>query len=165
MKKTAYLANFPQMGWPSRAQIKPFFFPATGNNWPTDGGNDAWALSLFPDANPNERGVNSRDTGIHLSMVGVPDFGVFMHWHHTGATIEDSYFSKGDLSKLKLHVRTLQSDARPLGFFIPFATAWLAVEDFMSNPGSRSGRIEWVHWRDLPFPPFLDPHEATCVND
>jgi hypothetical protein len=44
----------------------------------------------------------------------------------------------------------------PTGCFLPPATAWLAVQDFLSNPERQSKRVEWVDDDGIPWPDSLN---------
>jgi hypothetical protein len=165
MKKTCNFDHLPRMAWPIPSELKRYFEAPDGNAWPQTSGNDHWGLRVFPDMDPNEPGLRITDKGTHLELVGIPGYGVFVYWWRVSDGPTVRFYSKADPSKFHLQVRSLHSDAWPLGMFIPFATAWLAVEDFIIGNGARSTRIEWVNANDLPPNTFLDPHDATCVND
>ena len=98
-------------------------------------------------------------------MWGDPKHGVLLWYHRDG--IEDGldYFSKGDLSKIKLYMRTTHDDIRPIGLFVPFQKAWLAVEDFINGEGALSDRIEWIAAQELPENTFPDPFEDVEFED
>ena len=69
----------------------------------------------------------------------------------------DAYTSRGDLNRLGEIVRTLHDDRLPVGLFIPFPKAWLAVKEFMETEGQLPKSIEWVRNTDLPPNTFPDP--------
>ncbi len=45
----------------------------------------------------------------------------------------------------------------PVGLFIPYATAWKAVKEFIETDGKLPKNIEWIANRDLPENTFPDP--------
>ena len=45
----------------------------------------------------------------------------------------------------------------PVGLFIPFKKAWIAVKEFIETDGKLPRSIEWIANRDLPPNTFPDP--------
>ena len=45
----------------------------------------------------------------------------------------------------------------PVGLYIPFDRAWLAVQEFIETEGQLPTSIEWVRNDDLPDGTFPDP--------
>ena len=84
----------------------------------------------------------------------MPKLGVLLIYHRSFAK---AYTSKGDLSRLREWVRNLDNDPLPVGLFIPFKSAWLAVKEFSETDGALPKSIEWVANRDLPPGTFPDP--------
>jgi hypothetical protein len=82
-----------------------------------------------------------------------------------GGGHREVYSSKGDLSKLKQWVRTLHDDPMPVGLYIPFAKAWLAVNEFMETDGKLPSSIEWIKNSDLPEGTFPDPNVRLPGED
>jgi hypothetical protein len=157
--------EFPRMRWPALSELRPYFVGPHRKPWPQDGGNDDWGLHVYPEGKDLPNGKFWLRKHYWFHMVGHDDYGVYLHWQRTGYGTQELFFGKGDLSKLKLQVRSLQGDAWPLGLFIPFDQAWLAVEDFIMGNGARSSRIDWLRPEDLPENTFFAPHEVTCIND
>ena len=54
-------------------------------------------------------------------------------------------------------MRNLHNDPLPVGLFIPFKSAWLAVKEFIETDGALPKSIEWVANKDLPAGTFPDP--------
>lgn len=163
--KRCYFDDLDYNSWPKPEVLKSYFIAPKGKEWSFRGGNDNWGLSMYPDGYGPLKTAGIIRKAIELSMVGHQDYGVFLHWSRRGFGFEENYFSNGNLSKLSLQVRSLQSDAWPLGLFIPFAEAWLATEDFIASDGARSDRIDWIAAADLPHQTFIAQDEATCIND
>lgn len=94
---------------------------------------------------------------INLEMWGHPIHGVLLIYSKWGGGYKETYSSKGDLRRLREWVRTLHNDQRPVGLFIPFEKAWLAVKEFIETEGELPKGIEWVANKDLPENTFPDP--------
>lgn len=69
----------------------------------------------------------------------------------------ETYSSKGDPRRLREWVRTLHNTPLPVGLFIPFKAAWVAVKEFIETEGALPKSIEWVANKDLPPGTFPDP--------
>lgn len=93
---------------------------------------------------------------IRLEMYGHPQLGVFLYYLKTGGTDRGDFSSKGDLTKLREWVRTLHNDPMPVGLFIPYEKAWLAVKEFIESEGALPKSIEWIANSDLPPGTFPD---------
>lgn len=164
VKKTIYFQEFDWIGWPPSSALEPYFLAPNENPWsPGLRGNDEWGMEiegLYGTADKPE----IDQVKVHLTMVGTPDFGVFLYYRKWDGRIRQSQdcFSKGDMSRIREWLRTLQSDLRPIGLFIPYAQAWKAVKEFMERDGELPTSIEWVDSRELPpdtfrFPGFYRP--------
>ena len=131
---------------------------AKGKEWSYSGGNDNWGIGVGGvDGTENLiMGMGRRD--VRLRMWGHPQYGVLIIYHKMGpADFRGMFSSKGDMSRLREIVYTLQDDPMPVGLFIPFDKAWLAVKEFMDTEGQLPTSIEWVRNADLPPNTFPDP--------
>jgi hypothetical protein len=90
-------------------------------------------------------------------MWGHPALGVLIVYEKYGGGYREAFTSKGDMSRLREIVRTMQGDPMPVGLFIPFAEAWKAVKEFIETDGELPRSIEWVANKDLPAGTFPDP--------
>jgi hypothetical protein len=157
MIKDVYFNAYHGPGWPSQEQMRPYFLAAPGNEWFYTGGNDSGSLRLKgvdgTDALPEGKGR----IDINLLLWGNPDLGVLLIYQKVGGGHRENYTSKGDLTRLKEWVRTLHDDPMPVGLYIPFAKAWLAVKEFMETEGQLPKSIEWIKGGDLPPGTFPDP--------
>jgi hypothetical protein len=163
VRKAINFDKFPWRGWPPSSELEPFFLAPKGKEWSYWGGNDEWGMEiegLYGTADKPE----IDQVKVHLTMVGTPDFGVFLYYRRWDGRIRQSQdcFSKGDMSRIREWLRTLQSDLRPIGLFIPYPQAWKAVKEFMERDGELPTSIEWVGSHDLPpdtfrFPGFYRP--------
>lgn len=87
-------------------------------------------------------------------MTGNPEHGVTLAYRKGGGV---SYLSKGNLSRLLEHVDSLHGTPMSIGLFIPFKSAWFAVQEFMETNGQLPKCIEWVKDNELPEGTFPDP--------
>jgi hypothetical protein len=156
MTKRVYFDDFWGDFWPSVDELRPFFLAPPGKEWSYRGGNDSWGLDL--------RGLDGTEhlphfegqKCIQLSMWGNPDLGVLLQYtRFGGGEPRQDWFSKGDMRKIRQWVRSLHDTPLPVGLFIPFDRAWLAVKEFMETEGMLPTSIEWVD--DLPENTFPDP--------
>ena len=90
-------------------------------------------------------------------MYGNPEFGALLLYTKSGGGFDDYFCSKGDISRIHQFVRTLHNDLRPVGLYIPFTQAWLAVKEFMETGGELPKSIAWIKGSDLPPNSFPDP--------
>ena len=159
--------NFQEMvspGWPSPKALEPFFLTPATHPWtPGHRGSDEYALEADGLYGTADRAERDRVV-VHLTMIGTPDFGVFLHYSKWDGRVRkaQNFFSKGDMRRIREWLRTLQDDLRPIGLFIPYAQAWKAVKEFMERDGELPTSIEWVDAEDLPpntfrFPGFFKP--------
>lgn len=154
MKKQAYFHDYAGDGWPDQAYLKPFFIAPRGNEWFYEWGNDSASLYIL-----GIEGTELLPPGIHrkdivLGMTGNPEHGVMLDYRKSGAC---GYYSKGDQSRLLEHVDSLHGTPMSIGLFVPFRTAWLAVQEFMETNGQLPKSIEWVKDTELPEGTFPDP--------
>jgi len=157
MEKSASFDTHWGAGWPSPEWLKQFFLAPKGQEWSYLDGNDSWGLWAEGAAGTEHFGpTDDRRTNIHLSMWGYPDFGVLLIYEKVGGGYSELYSSRGDLSRLKEHVRSLHDTLLPVGLFIPFEKAWLAVKEFIETDGKLPKSIDWIENDTLPpgtFPP------------
>lgn len=158
MNKEIYFDTFRGPGWPEPNQLAPYFLAPRGKEWCYRGGNDGWSISLegVDGTAPLHRLKGRKD--IELTMWGNPDLGVLLQYSRVGGGVpRQDWFSKGNLTKLKRWVRTMHADRMPVGLYIPFPNAWLAVKEFMETEGNLPTSIEWVKSSDLPDGTFPSP--------
>lgn len=91
-------------------------------------------------------------------MWGNPELGVLLQYARYGGGVpRQDWFSKGDMTRIRHWVRSLHSTPLPVGLFISFDRAWLAMKEFMELEGRLPKSIEWVNSDDLPDNTFPDP--------
>ncbi len=91
-------------------------------------------------------------------MWGSPELGVLLQYaRYGGGAPRQDGFSQGDMTRIRQWTRTLHNDPMPIGLYIPFAKAWLAVREFMETEGQLPTSIEWVKSSHLPEQTFPDP--------
>lgn len=157
MIKDIYFDNFFGPGWPPIASLEPYFLAQKGKEWFHNSGNDSGSVSVkgIEGTEHLRQGKGRKD--IRLSMWGNPDRGVLLFYKVTGVVPPYGFCSMGDMSRIKEWVRSLHDDPLPVGLFIPFPKAWLAVKEFMETEGQLPTSIEWVKCEDLPPNTFPDP--------
>jgi hypothetical protein len=94
---------------------------------------------------------------VDLDMWGNPEHGVLLIYSKWGGRLKETYSSRGDLARLGEQVRTMHDTVLPVGLFIPFKKAWMAVKEFIETDGKLPRSIEWIANRDLPPNTFPDP--------
>ncbi len=144
-------------GWPAPESLKPFFLSPPGKRWFFETGNDGGVLAAEGINNTEHLRPGAGRIDIRLTMYGHPELGVFLLYQKTGGDRRGVFSSKGDLTKLREWVRTLHNDPMPVGLFIPYADAWLAVKEFIETDGALPTSIEWISNKDLPPKTFPDP--------
>lgn len=159
MRKRVHFDHFWGSFWPSIGEVAPYFLAGpNGSNWFHESGNDSASLTLEGlDGTENlPPGRGRKD--IVLSMWGNPEHGVLVQYaSYGGGQSRQDWFSKGDMRKIKHWVRSLHDTPLPVGLFIPFDQAWLAVKEFMETEGRLPISIAWVKSDDLPDNTFPDP--------
>lgn len=165
MQKKAHFDTFTRNGWPTIDWLQSYFMAPGGKEWTFDSGNDNWSLSIEGADGTERLEPHTARIDIHLEMWGYPNLGVLLIYSKSGGTQRMMFSSKGDLSRLGEWVRTLQGDLMPIGLFIPFATAWKAVKEFMETDGQLPKSIEWIANCNLPKNSFPDPQGAVAIND
>lgn len=157
MKKRIYFDVFDACAWPPIERLKPYFFAPKGNEWSYRGGNDNWAIRVEGAEGSENLDANHGRIDIDLEMWGHPDHGVLLIYSKWGGGHKETYSSKGNLLRLKEIVHGLQGTPLPIGLFIQFQSAWLAVKEFMDTDGALPKSIEWIANSDLPPNTFPDP--------
>lgn len=160
MKKDAYFHTFHGPGWPSQAFLKPYFRkpPKDAISWFPNSGNDSGGLDLEGLEGTEHLPFGRGRKDIRLDMYGNPELGVLLQYARYGGGVpRQDWFSKGEMSKIRQWVRSLHGTPLPVGLFIPFDRAWLAVKEFMETEGQLPTSITWVSSDDLPDNTFPDP--------
>ena len=157
MKKSAYFASRPSKGWPSPKELERYFLAPPGQRWFFETGNDSGSLTAEGVDGTEHLEPNKGRIDIDLQMRGNPELGVLLIYSKRGGGHKQTYSSKGDLSRLRDWVRSTHDTPLPVGLFIPFAKAWIAVKEFIETDGKLPKGIEWVANRDLPPNTFPDP--------
>ena len=164
MKKWGSFGEFhPDDAWPTVEQLEPFFLAPPGSEWSYDGGCDGWALH-GDGLNGTEQLPEADRVNVALRMIGNPDHGVYLQYDKwDGRTKSRSAFNgRGDLTRLREYVWTLHDDPLSVGLFIPFATAWKAVKEFIETDGELPQCIDWIASDDLPEYAFPDHDVARA---
>lgn len=158
MSKSAHFHTYWGKGWPDATWLEPYFLSPPGQRWFFESGGDSAGLTA--DGLEGTEHLDPADPArivLHLDMWGHPDHGVLLMYEKIGGAYDELYSSKGDLARLKEHVRSLHDTLLPVGLFIPFAEAWEAVKEFMERDGALPKCIEWVENSTLPEGTFPEP--------
>jgi Immunity protein Imm1 len=159
VKKRVYFDVFDGRGWPAPSELQHYFLAPPGQRWTFgEGENDCWGLTAEGVDGTEHLGSNAGRVDIHLTMIGNADYGVLLHYRKWGGGHKDTYYSKGDLTRLKAWLWTVHGDLMPMGLFIPFERAWLAVKEFMERDGALPKSIEWIADADIPDEAFPDAY-------
>jgi immunity protein Imm1 of predicted polymorphic toxin system len=73
---------------------------------------------------------------------------------------------KGDLTRLDdlVWIGQEEGDLMPIGLFIPFDRAWLAVKEFIETDGALPKSIEWIADADISDEIFPDPALVSRIK-
>jgi len=156
MDRSTYFDTYWGPGWPDEKWLARYFLTAKGRHDFFSSGNDSWGLTAEgidgTDHLPNLKGRLDVD----LLIQGHRDLGVLLQWRKTGRVPIQTYYSKGDVTRLRQWVKDVRGYLLPVGLFIPFETAWKAIKEFMDRDAALPQSIEWIKSSDLPpgtFPP------------
>lgn len=157
MNKRTYFDTFRGPGWPTEGWLARYFLTAAGRHDFFASGNDSWGLKA--------EGVEGTDhlpqlkgrVDVDLTIQGHPDLGILLFYMKTGRQPIETYYSKGDLSRLYQCIKTAHGDRMPIGLFVSFETAWKAIKEFMEQDAALPQSIEWVKSSDLPADTFPPP--------
>src|SRR5688572_16997585 len=135
MRKVAYFDSHGGPGWPEITSMEHYFLAPRGKQWMFDTGDpDGMLILEGVDGTENlEEEIGRVD--IRLTMWGNSNLGVLLIYSEWGGIHEQTYSSKGDLSRLREIVRSDHNTPLPIGLFIPFERAWKVVKEFMQTDG------------------------------
>jgi hypothetical protein len=157
MRKSTYFDVFDGPGWPSPNELQHYFLSPAGRRRAFGTDNDCWGLSA-EGVDGTEHLPDQARTDIHLTIWGNPTHGALLHYSKWGAASKETYWSKGDLGRLREWVKTVHGDLMPVGLYIPFERAWAAVKEFMERDGALPESIDWAADADVPEDAFPDPY-------
>lgn len=153
MRKRIYFDSFEGLGWPSMAQLAPYFVGT-----PYIAGAESGALHAEGLYGTGRFTPTTGRVDVSLYFVRHPKHGVtFAYSKWDGRTlVKEEYSSKGNVALLKKLVRADKGSNMPLGLFIPFEVARAALNEFLESGGELPTQIEWIRGKDLPVHVF--PH-------
>jgi hypothetical protein len=158
MNKDIYFDKFFGPGWPHLAELAPYFAsPPLGRGWFYDTGNDGASLTISGLEGTEHLPMGRGRVYVRLTLDGHPKQGVLLSYAKKGGGDNVGFFSKGDLTRIGEWVRSLHDTPLPIGLFVPFDQAWLAVKEFMETEGQLPTSIEWVSSNELPDNTFPEP--------
>jgi hypothetical protein len=164
MRKRIYFDVFDGPGWPTPRELEPYFLGSPGQRSSFESDNDCWGLSAEGVDGTEHLPEGKGRIDINLTMVGNPDRGVLLQHSKVGGRYWETYYSMGDLGRLREWVVTKDGDLMPIGLFIPFERAWTAVKEFIEKDGALPKSIAWVADRDVPHHAFPDPAAREPVG-
>jgi len=158
MRKCTHFVDLPDEGWPDLKLLEPFFLTAAGRNRLIRNGNDSWGISIDGvEGTENLPPFNGR-VDIDLMIQANPRLGILLCYLKLGPKGKGgSWYSKGDMTRLHEWVRSTHDDRLPVGLFIPWEKAWLAVKEFIEREAALPIGIEWIAVKDLPPNTFPAP--------
>jgi Immunity protein Imm1 len=157
MRKSVYFDVFDRRGWPSPSELQHYFLAPPGRRWTFETRNECWGLKAEGVDGTEHLPADKGRIDINLTMVGNPDHGVLLQYRKQGGGFKDIYYSKGDLDRLREWVATMHGDLLPIGLYIPFDRAWLAVKEFIEKDGALPESIGWIADADVPDDAYPDP--------
>ena len=157
MKKVACFDTHWGAGWPNLNELQPYFLAPPGQQWKFKERTSDGTLILEGADGTGYLQQGQGRIDIRLRMWGLPDRGNLLIWSKWGGGLKLTYSSKGDLHRLRELVRSFHGTPLPVGLFIPFESAWMAVKEFVATDGELPRSIEWIANKDLPPNTFPDP--------
>ena len=157
MKKRAYFDSQFIKGWPHPGEIERYSLAPSGQRWFNTGGNDGACFTGEGLEGTEHLTPKTGRIDVRLDMWGNPEHGVLLIWAKYGGKYDLTYSSKGDMNRLREHVRSLHDTPLPVGLFVPFEKAWRGVKEFIETDGQLPRSIEWVANETLPHETFPDP--------
>ena len=151
MQKRSHFEEFMGPGWPLPAQLEHYFLGPPEQRWPSEDGQDCWGLSALGADGTEHLQEGKGRVDIRLTMVGNLYHGVFLFYRKYGGGTNESYYSRGNLKRLREWVATVDGDLLTVGLFIPFEAAWKAVKEFMERDGALPASIAWMAHQDVPW--------------
>jgi hypothetical protein len=161
MKKRSLFAADLRDDWPAPQEIERYFLGPPEQRWFSR--TDAEGAGFFADGvdGTDQLKPNAGRTNISLHLRVHPKWGALLQWSKRRKGLDETYYSKGDLSRLREYCYVGQSGPLPVGLFIPLEVAWVAVKEFLESDGALPTRIQWAAVRDLPPDTFPDPWLAS----
>jgi hypothetical protein len=152
VKKEIYFGDFDRSGWPNPRELERYFLDPTGKAWPRDGGNDSWGLSAEGLYGTHDLADESDRVNVYLFVTGHPGLGVRISYGRWDARTKQkfNYESKGDWSRVKEIVYSLQGDPTSVASLIPFAAAYGAIKEFIETGRELPACIEWSKGAPIP---------------
>jgi hypothetical protein len=158
MRKHVYFDVFVGRGWPAPSELERYFLGPAGQRWTFfRSHNDCWGLSAEGVDGTEHLPRHQGRIDLHLTMLGNADHGVLLNYAKRGGERLEDYYSRGDLRLLREWMWSRHGSLMPIGLFIPFERAWLAVKEFLQTDGALPQSITWIAGDDLPADAFPDP--------
>jgi hypothetical protein len=160
MRKHANFGEYWGAGWPDPGAIERYFVGPQENPWFREERADSAGLTAEGVGGTDHLQPSKGRVDIHFYLTGHRAHGVSLCYQKWGGGYKDTYYSKGDLGRLREFMRNLHGRLESPVLFIPFDDAWRAVKDFIESDGALPKSIDWIKSRDLPPETFPDPGRA-----
>lgn len=157
MSKFCDFGEFRGFSWPEPKQLERYFFAPSGKEWFQNPHNDGAILKEQGAYGTGHLPLGEGRVNISLQVWGKPELGVLLVYSKLGGGYAEMFSSKGDMTRIREWVRSTHGDPLPVGLYIPFASAFAAVKEFIETDGELPKCIEWIRNRDLPPNTFPDP--------
>lgn len=157
MRKRAYFDTYWGEGWPDLKWLERYFLAPPGHQWLFETRNDSGNLTVEGVDGTADLERNKGRIDIDLIIDGNREYGIHLYYRKWGGGLRESFWSRGDLTRLGEHVRSLHGTPLPVGLFIPFEVAWKAIKEFIETNGQLPKSIAWIANKDLPPNTFPDP--------
>ncbi len=149
MKKRTYFHDYRGGGWPELKWLEHFFLTAAGRKQ-AFGEQESWGLKIDGlDGTEHLQPYKDR-IDLNLTIQGDLDHGILLWYNKSGGGHWEAKYSKGDPTKWREWVETVQGDQMSVALFVPFEVAWKAVKEFIERDGALPRCIEWIADKDLP---------------
>jgi hypothetical protein len=156
MMKSTYFVTYHGPGWPDLTWLSRFFLTAQGRREFFDGGNDCWGLTAEGVDGTGHLALHKGRLDVNLTILGHPTLGVMLQWRKTGRVPIETYYPKGDMTRVLQWTKDLRGYLHPVGLFLSYEGAWRAIKEFVEREAALPSCVEWIRDKDLPkgtFPP------------
>lgn len=157
MQKTADFASIHYERWPQPHEIEHYFLAPPGQRWFFETGDDTARFDA--EWTEGTEHLKRRRRNASLALMAHPTLGVCLQWSKWDGNQGSTFFSKGDLTRLRRFVRNSHDTPISVGLLVPFDVAWKAVKEFLETDGQLPSGIEWIDDKDLSSDVFPDPHD------
>jgi hypothetical protein len=113
MNKSTHFDSYWGAGWPDEKWLERYFLTSRGRKDFFTSGNDNWGIKAEGVDGTGDLPQLKGRVDVNLNIQGHPDLGVLLQYRKTGRIPIETFYSKGDLTRLKQHVKTAHGDLMP----------------------------------------------------